>query len=253
VIARADITAHKLAMSEAQEQRQQLAHLGRAAILGELSGAFAHELTQPLTSILGNAEAALQLLTQASDVTEIEEILRDIIKDDVRAAEVIRRLRSMLARGEIRREPTDLNQVVREVLALAHSDLVTRNVGVTLQLDPHAAPAQVDRVQMQQVVLNLIVNACEAMSEVPVNERQVRISTRTIGSALECAVADRGHGIAAGQAERIFQPFVTSKKQGLGLGLAICRSIVEAHGGRLWAENAPEGGAILRFTIKIGV
>jgi PAS domain S-box-containing protein len=253
VIARADITAHKLAMSEAQEQRQQLAHLGRAAILGELSGAFAHELTQPLTSILGNAEAALQLLAQPSNVTEIEEILRDIIKDDVRAGEVIRRLRSMLARGEIRREPTDLNQVVREVLALAHSDLVTRNVGVALQLDAHAAPAQVDRVQMQQVVLNLIVNACEAMSEVPVNERQVRISTRTIGGALECAVADRGHGIAAGQAERIFQPFVTSKKQGLGLGLAICRSIVEAHGGQLWAENAPEGGAILRFTIKIGI
>jgi C4-dicarboxylate-specific signal transduction histidine kinase len=223
-------------------------------MLGELSGAFAHELAQPLTSILGNAEAALQLLPQRDDLGEIREILRDIIKDDMRAAEVISRLRSLLTQGEIHREPVDLNQVVQEVLALARSDLVTRNVAVRLQLEPRDALVHADRVQMQQVVLNLIVNACEAMSEVPINERQVCISTRNIGGAeLECAVADRGRGIAEGQGERIFQPFVTSKKQGLGLGLAICRSIVEAHEGRLWAENAPGGGAILRFTTKIGV
>jgi two-component system, LuxR family, sensor kinase FixL len=136
---------------------------------------------------------------------------------------------------------------------MAHSDLVTRNVAVALQLDPLGALAQVDRVQMQQVVLNLIVNACEAMGEIPIQERQISIRTRTTeGDAVECVVADRGHGIEVGHAERIFQPFVTSKKQGLGLGLAICRSIIEAHGGRLWAENAPEGGAILRFTTKIG-
>ena len=254
VVSCADITAEKRAMSEAREQRRQLAHLGRAAMLGELSGAFAHELAQPLTSILGNAEAALQLLPQRDDLGEIREILRDIINDDMRAAEVITRLRSMLTQGEIHREPVDLNQVVQEVLALARSDLVTRNVAVRLQLEPHDALVHADRVQMQQVVLNLIVNACEAMSEVPSNERQVCISTRNFGGAeLECAVADRGRGIAEGQEERIFQPFVTSKKQGLGLGLAICRSIVEAHDGRLWAENAPGGGAIVRFTTKIGI
>ena len=249
VITRADITAQKRAMSEAREQRQQLAHLGRAAILGELSGAFAHELAQPLTSILGNAEAALQLLPLGGNVPEIQEIMRDIIKDDVRAAEVIGRLRSMLAQGEVHREPVDLNQVVRDVLALARSDLMTRNVSVLVQLDPHAQLVQVDRVQMQQVILNLIVNACEAMADLPVAERQLSISTRTLeGGTLECAVADRGHGIAPHQAERIFQPFVTTKKQGLGLGLAICRSIIEAQGGRLWAENGPERGAIFRFT-----
>jgi C4-dicarboxylate-specific signal transduction histidine kinase len=249
VITRADITAQKRAMSEAREQRQQLAHLGRAAILGELSGAFAHELAQPLTSILGNAEAALQLLPLGGNVPEIQEIMRDIIKDDVRAAEVIGRLRSMLAQGEVHREPVDLNQVVREVLALARGDLMTRNVAVLVQLDPHAQLVQVDRVQMQQVILNLIVNACEAMADLPVAERQLSISTRTLeGGTLECAVADRGHGIAPHQAERIFQPFVTTKKQGLGLGLAICRSIIEAQGGRLWAENGPERGAIFRFT-----
>jgi C4-dicarboxylate-specific signal transduction histidine kinase len=178
----ADITAEKRAMSEAREQRRQLAHLGRAAILGELSGAFAHEPAQPLTSILGNAEAALQLLPQRDDLGEIREILRDIIKDDMRAAEVITRLRSMLTQGEIHREPIDLNQVVQEVLALARSDLVTRNVAVRLQLEPRDAPRARRPCADAAGCANLIINACEAMSEVPINERQVCISTRNIGA-----------------------------------------------------------------------
>jgi PAS domain S-box-containing protein len=255
VITRTDITAHKLAVTQAREQRQQLAHLGRAAVLGELSGAFAHELAQPLTSILGNAEAALQLLPpDTPGLCEIQDILRDIIKDDVRAAEVIQRLRSMLARGEIERRPVDLNQVVREVLALARSDLITRNVSVITQLDPQAALVLADPVQLQQVLLNLIVNACEAMAGAAPSERQLTISTCPVedGRAIECSVADRGCGIRLGDTERIFQPFVTTKGQGLGLGLAICRSIVEAHGGRLWAQNAAERGAVFRFTASVG-
>jgi PAS domain S-box-containing protein len=256
VITRSDITAHKNAIAQAREQRQQLAHLGRAAVLGELSGAFAHELAQPLTSILGNAEAALELLPpDTPGLTEIRDILRDIIKDDVRAAEVIQRLRSMLTQGEIQRRPVDLNQVVREVLALARSDLITRNVSVVTQLDPHAGLVLADPVQLQQVLLNLIVNACEAMSGSPPSQRRLTIATRPVdeGRELECSVTDRGGGIPYGDTERIFQPFVTTKKQGLGLGLAICRSIVEAHGGRLWAENAAGGcGAVFRFTASIG-
>jgi PAS domain S-box-containing protein len=254
VIIRSDITEGKRATAQAGEQRRQLAVLGRAAVLGELSGAFAHELNQPLTSILGNAEAALQLLSQESaDLPEIRAILRDIIQDDVRAAEVIQRLRSMLARGEIQRQPVDLNQVVREVLELARSDLITRSVSVGTHLDPNASPVLADRVQMQQVVLNLIMNGCEAMSGVALNDRRLVIATRLAddGSFIECSVSDRGHGIAAGDAERIFQPFVTTKKQGLGLGLAICRSIVEAHGGRLWAELGTDVGAVFRFTALI--
>jgi len=255
VITRTDITAHKLAMSQAREQRQQLAHLGRAAVLGELSGAFAHELAQPLTSILGNAEAALQiLLREAAGLHEIHDMLRDIIKDDVRAAEVIQRLRSMLSRGEIQRQPIDLNQVVRDVLALARSDLITRNVSVVMQLEPHASMVLADAVQMQQVVLNLVVNACESMAGVPASERRLTITTRTVedGRAVECSIADRGCGIAPDHLERVFQPFVTTKRQGLGLGLAICRSIIEAHGGRLWAENLPDRGATLHFTANAG-
>ena len=256
VITRSDITAHKRAIAEAREQRQQLAHLGRAAVLGELSGAFAHELAQPLTSILGNAEAALELLPPDTPGSiEIRDMLRDIIKEDVRAAEVIQRLRSMLAQGEIQRRPVDVNQVVREVLSLARSDLVTRNVAVITQLDPRVGLVLADPVQLQQVLLNLIVNACEAMSADPPSQRQLTIATRPTdeGRALECSVSDRGCGIPPGDTERIFQPFVTTKKQGLGLGLAICRSIIEAHGGRLWAENIAQGrGTVFRFTASIG-
>jgi C4-dicarboxylate-specific signal transduction histidine kinase len=251
VIRRTDITAQKQAMEQARDQRQQLAHLGRAAVLGELSGAFAHELAQPLTSILGNAEAALQvLLREAGDQSELHEMLRDIIRDDIRAAELLKRLRSMLMRGEIQRQSVDLNQVVRDVLALTRSDLITRNVSVATELDPQPCLVQADSVQLQQVLLNLIVNACEAMVEVPVSERRLVIATRLTpnGRAIDCSVADRGPGIAAADLERIFQPFVTSKKRGLGLGLPICRSIIEAHGGRLWAEPGLEHGAVLRFT-----
>ena len=251
VIRRTDITAQKQAMEQARDQRQQLAHLGRAAVLGELSGAFAHELAQPLTSILGNAEAALQvLLREAGDQSELHEMLRDIIKDDIRAAELLKRLRSMLMRGEIQRQSVDLNQVVRDVLALTRSDLITRNVTVATQLEAQPCLVQADSVQLQQVLLNLIVNACEAMADVPVSERRLVIATRPTpnGRAIECSVADHGPGIAAADLERIFQPFVTSKKRGLGLGLPICRSIIEAHGGRLWAEPGLEHGAVLRFT-----
>ena len=256
VITRSDITAHKQAIAQAREQRQQLAHLGRAAVLGELSGAFAHELAQPLTAILGNAEAALELLPpETPALSDIRDMLRDIVKDDVRASEVIQRLRSMLTQGEIQRRPVDLNQVVRDVLALARSDLITRNVSVTTQLDSQAPLVVADPVQLQQVLLNLIVNACEAMSGIAPSQRRLTIATRTVdeGRALECSVADRGCGLPPGDAERIFQPFVTTKKQGLGLGLAICRSIIEGHGGRLWAEGNPaECGAIFRFTANIG-
>jgi PAS domain S-box-containing protein len=256
VITRADITAHKQAITQAREQRLQLAHLGRAAVLGELSGAFAHELAQPLTSILGNAEAALELLPpDIPGLREIQDMLRDIIKDDVRAAEVIQRLRSMLARGEIQRRPVDLNQVARDVLALARSDLITRNVTVVTQLESQGALVLADPVQLQQVLLNLIVNACEAMSASPPDERRLTIVTRPTedGRAFECTVADRGSGIPAGDLERIFEPFVTTKKQGLGLGLAICRSIIEAHGGRLWANNAVgDRGAVFHFTASVG-
>jgi two-component system sensor kinase FixL len=250
-----DVTFRKQAEGKERAQQQQLVHLGRAAVLGELSGAFAHELTQPLTSILGNAEAALELLKKPdADLREITSMVRDIVADDVRAADVIQRLRAMLTRGEISREPVDLANVIKDVLYLARIDLLTRHVSVDVVCDPYLPLVLGDRIQLQQVVLNLVVNACEAMSAIDVHQRRITITARFEGSSCEvmCAVHDRGGGIAGEDLERIFQPFVTTKTQGLGMGLAICRSIIEAHGGRLWGENAPDGGATFTFTARMG-
>ncbi len=250
-----DVTYRKQAEAKERAQQQQLVHLGRAAVLGELSGAFAHELSQPLTSILGNAEAALQLLTKPdADLREIRTMVRDIVSDDVRAAEVIQRLRAMLTRGEISREPVDLANVIKDVLDLARIDLSTRHVSVDMAFDPYLPLVLGDRIQLQQVVLNLIVNACESMSSIDAHERRISITAHFESSSCEvmCAVRDHGAGIASDDLERIFQPFVTTKVQGLGMGLAICRSIIEAHGGRLWAENSPGGGATFNFTARMG-
>ena len=241
------------ARKQSHEQHQQLAHLDRVAVLGGLAGAFAHELAQPLTSILANAEAALQIASREPAIPdEILDILRDIIRDDVRAAEMIQRLRALLAPGKTSRASVDLNDIVRDVLALVRADLLARGVAVTLQLTPQQASVLGDAVQLQQVLLNLIVNACEAMSGRPCSERRLTIATRILedGRTIECSVRDRGHGISEQAMERIFEPFVTTRHQGLGLGLAICRSIVTAHGGRLAAANAADRGAVFHFTLR---
>jgi C4-dicarboxylate-specific signal transduction histidine kinase len=230
-----------------------MAHLGRVALLGGLTGAFAHELAQPLTAILANAEAALQIALRDTAVpSEIHDILRDIIRDDVRAAEMIQRLRALLAPGKTSRQDLDLNDIVRDVVTLARAELLARGAEVTLELTPQTARVLGDAVQLQQVLLNLIVNACEAMSGRPRDERQLTITTRVLQDSrtIECSVRDRGHGISGQALDQIFEPFVTTRPGGLGLGLAICRSIITAHGGRLAAANAPDCGAVFHFTLK---
>jgi PAS domain S-box-containing protein len=254
VVTRTDISARKQAEIDAHSHRQQLAHLGRAAVLGQLSGALAHELNQPLTSIRGNAEAGLRLLANdEQDLAEIREILQDIVQDDERAVQVIQRLRGLLRKGEIQAQAIDLNAIVRQVLDFTRSDIVSRNVSVETALDLRGALVLADRVQMQQVLLNLVINACEAMAGIPPRERKLRIATHisTDKDRVQLNVQDVGCGIAAGDLERIFEPFVTTKKEGLGLGLAICRSIVHAHDGHLWADNVAEGGAILHLSLPV--
>jgi len=254
VITRTDVSSRKRAEADARNQRQQLTHLSRAAVLGQLSGAFAHELKQPLTSILGNAEAGLSLLHKGNaSIDEIREILQDIVQDDERATQVIQRLRALLGKGDPQHAPVELNDVVRESVELTHSEFVTRNVLASLHLDPKMPTVLADRVQMQQVVLNLLMNACEAMVGTPLPRRQVTLTTNYLAAseAVEISVQDSGSGIAPGDSDRIFQPFVTTKSHGLGLGLAICRSVAEAHFGVLWAENAPDGGAIFHIKIPI--
>jgi signal transduction histidine kinase len=236
-----------------QHESELPVHAGRLGALGQLAGAFAHELAQPLTSIMARAEAALQIAQGNPAVPgEIQQLLRDIIRDDLRAAEMIHRLRSLFTRGEIKPEPLDLDQIVLEVLALLSSDLEARAVSVSIRLDARATPLLADRIQLQEVLQNLIANACDAMADRPLTERRLTITTRAVADArtLECSVADRGDGVPTDHLERIFEPFFSTKNHGLGMGLAICRSIIEAHGGRIWAENDGELGAVFRFTLN---
>jgi signal transduction histidine kinase len=236
----------------AHEQRRALAHLGRVAVLGELSGAMAHELNQPLTAILSNAEAAQSMLTAPEpDLDELREILDDIVAADKRARDVIRGLRAMLRRNEAQREAVDMNQLAREVIDLAHADLLARGVTAAMHLQEGLLPVAGDRVQLQQVLLNLILNGCDAMASSAPHERELTVASLGAEQGrLMIRVQDRGHGIAPGQFERIFEPFFTSKTEGLGLGLSICRTIAGAHGGRLWATNNDGGrGATLHLTL----
>jgi two-component system cell cycle sensor histidine kinase/response regulator CckA len=232
---------------EADAQRRQLAHLNRVATLGELSGALAHELSQPLTAVLTNAQAARHFLNrQPVDVEQIRGALDDIIRNDKRAASVIDRLRALLRKAESPRQPVDVGDVVREVIDLAVGEFTSRRITVKSAIAPASPPVLADRVQLQQVVLNLVLNACDAMNSTDENDRQLMFSTRADHGFIELAVSDRGPGIPDSQLERVFEPFVTFREQGLGLGLAISRSIVTAHGGSIQAENNADGGATFR-------
>jgi PAS domain S-box-containing protein len=247
-----DITERKQAELEAQKQRQLLTHLTRVATLGELSGALAHELSQPLTSILSNAQAAQRFLAREPvDLGEVRDILKDIVDDDRRAGAVIRRWRTLLRKGETQLHPLDLNDVTNEVLRLAHSELSAHRVTVIAQLTPGLPAVRGDRVGLQQVLLNLIVNACDAMKLNEPAHRHLTVITGLDGAgAVQVSIADCGVGIPADKIERVFEPFFTTKEHGVGLGLAICRSIVAAHGGRMWATNNSDRGATFCFALS---
>jgi signal transduction histidine kinase len=238
---------------EAAESRRELAHLMRVAVLGELSGALAHELNQPLTAILSNAQAAQRLLAKAPvDLDELREILSDIRDDDKRAGDVVSRLRALMKKGDTRILPLNLNDLTNDVLELAHSELVERNIAVTTRLSSGLPDIQGDRVQLQQVLLNLVMNACEAMAGSNAADSSLDISTaRDENDSLRLTVSDHGPGVPIDQVSRIFEPFITTKSQGLGLGLSICRSIVSAHGGRLWVVNNPDRGASFFVSLPI--
>ena len=238
-----DVTERKRAEVEAATQRLELAHLSRVALLGELTGALAHELSQPLTAILSNAQAATNILDREPlDVDELRGALNDVIDSDRRARDFIDRLRAMLRKEGIRHRAVDLNDVVREVVDLSRSECVSRRTTVATALSAEIPRVLGDRVQLQQVVLNLLLNACDAMRETPVPERCVAVATATRDGFVELTVSDRGTGIPADQLHRVFEPFVTFRDDGLGLGLTISRSIVSTHGGSIEAKNNAEGG-----------
>jgi two-component system, LuxR family, sensor kinase FixL len=227
-----------------------MAHLARVAMLGELSGSLAHELNQPLSAILSNAQAAQRLLARnPPELEKVTEILADIVKSDKRAGAVITRLRSLLKKEEAQHHPLDMNEVVQEVLALMNSDFLNRQVRVHAELAPELPAVTGDRVQLQQVLLNLFINGCDAMAGSRAQRGLMVRSESISGRNVRVSVSDRGTGIPPADLERIFDPFVTTKPQGLGLGLAVCRSIVAAHDGRLWATNNPDGGATLTIEL----
>jgi PAS domain S-box-containing protein len=240
-----DVTERKRAELMLQEQQRELTHLSRVAALGELSGALAHELNQPLAAILANARAAQRMMAaDQPNMAELHEILDDIVFDDRRAGDVINRLRNLLKKGDLKPQPIKLEDIVGDVLSLLHSDLIERRVSAVAQLAPGLPPVLGDRVQLQQVLLNLILNACDAMAGKQPGDRLITIATRlNARGVVQLSVSDQGIGISEERLEQIFEAFVSTKEHGLGLGLAISRSIITAHGGRLRAVNNGDRGA----------
>lgn len=247
-----DITELKAAEAEAQQRREQVTHLTRVAILGELSGALAHELNQPMTAILSNAQTAERLLLQdAPDLVELREIVKDIVADDVRAGDVIRRLRTMLKPGGTAFQLLDISALLAEVVVLVRAQLLDHHVTLVERFAGPLPPVHGDRVQLQQVLLNLLMNACEAMRANEPSDRTLIARAAYENGFVRVSVADSGPGITPQVSERLFEPFFTTKTEGLGLGLSICRSIVSLHSGWISARNNSERGATVEFVLPV--
>jgi len=246
-----DITDRKRAEEAQARQRNELAHMARVTMLGELAGSIAHELNQPLTSILSNAQAAQRFLAGPNpDIDELRAILQDIVDEDQRAGEIIRRLRGLLRKGEEQHHHLDPTLLVQEVLRLIRSDLLNQGVTAQVEFSPDTPRILGDRVQLQQVLLNLLMNACEAMASLPRSERRFVLRTvRNPDGALYLVVSDSGPGIPEDRLEQVFAPFYTTKSSGMGIGLSVCRTIVSAHRGRLWATRGFGGGAVFHLLL----
>jgi PAS domain S-box-containing protein len=249
----ADVTDRKEADRELQQRRLEVTHLSRVNMLGELSGGIAHEINQPLTAILSNAQAGQRFLASTPvDIQELQAIFDDIVKEDKRASEIIRRLRRLFTAGEVQRQSVDMNALIRDTVHMLQSDLISRHVACTTDLSPDLPAVNADPVQLQQVLINLLMNATEAMERQPAGTRRVVVTSRVVSEdGVQVTVMDAGPGLAAGDAERVFQAFYSTKVKGMGLGLSVCRTIVQAHGGRIWARPDSPAGAHFAFCIPV--
>jgi PAS domain S-box-containing protein len=246
-----DITKQKQAGAEAQLQREELAHLSRVAAVNALSSSLAHELSQPLSSILINAQAGQRfMLKDVPDLAEIRTIFDEIVSADSRAGEIIDGLRTMLRRGQVALGPVNVNENLEELLRLTRANLNARGVSVAKLMAPDLPLAMTDRVQLQQVLLNLIVNAADAMQTNPANDRVLTLATSVVQDHVRIGVLDVGVGLPE-DTETLFRPFHSTKAGGLGLGLAICRTLVTAHGGKLWAERGHIRGAVFYVDLPL--
>ncbi|MCM8797056.1 MAG: ATP-binding protein [Candidatus Omnitrophica bacterium] len=246
-----DITELKHKEENFRKLQNELMRVSRVTTMGELTAALAHELNQPLMAILSNAQAAQRFLAEKKpDLGGIREILSDIIKDDRRASDVINKIRSLLKRSDFEFVVLDINNIIREVISLLHSEIVIRNVSLTCELDDKIPHVRGDRIQLQQVILNLVLNSFDAMKDIEHKELCIRTRQEN-GKFIVVSIRDAGTGIGEKVMPRIFDPFFTTKKESMGMGLAINKAIVESHGGSLWAENNPDKGATFYFTLPI--
>ena len=247
-----DITERLAVERKLENTRREMERLGRVNILGELVFVLAHELNQPLAAILSNAQAARRFLaSEKLGTDELREILDDIVRDDKRAAEVIAHLRVMLRKGEVEHERFQIQEPVHEVLGLMCGEIETQGIRVQEELDPDLPPVEAGRVETLQVIMNLLVNAVRALSKVPLARRKIRIRAERQGQdAALVTIEDSGPGIAPDELSQVFEPFFTTKSGGLGMGLAICRRILEDQGGRIWGENGVEGARFC-FTLPL--
>jgi signal transduction histidine kinase len=240
------------AEAQSRERMSELAHVNRQATVGELSSSIAHELNQPLGSILANAETAeLMLKSQSPDLDEIREIIADIKRDDQRAGEVIRRLRAYLTRTPFEAKDIDVNRIMREAFGFLSVQAAGRNTALYLQTAPGELHIKGDAVQLQQVILNLVVNSMDAMTAIPYGRTVIGRTEVNGSSMVEISISDSGPGIPADKLAHVFDPFFTTKDQGMGIGLSIARTIILAHKGRIWAENQTGGGATFHFTLPL--
>jgi two-component system sensor kinase FixL len=249
-----DLTERQQTLLRLQDLQSELAHVGRVSEMGTLASSLAHELNQPLTAVASYCESARDLLdreTDAETLAMVREALDEAGQQAVRAGQIVRRLRDFMSTGEAERRIESLQRLINEANALALVGSREHGIDVQLKLDPGADAVLVDRIQIQQVLVNLIRNAIDAM--IDTDARSLTLRTARDGEGLvEVAVEDTGSGISDAVAAQLFQPFVTSKQNGMGIGLSICRTIIEAHGGRIWFESRPGGGTAFHFTLPTG-
>ena len=253
VVTHVDITKRKRAELEIQRLHNDMYRYGRVSLMGELAAAIAHELRQPLSALKTNAEAAIDLLgLGVLDVGELRDILGDMIADINHAAEVISKMRALLAKGQSTKQPLNLNKLLDEVVPLIRERAIMRGVSIQIDTNPSLPEVSADRIQLQQVLMNLMINALDAMKDTPLGERKLTIWTGMASpNEVQISVSDTGTGLPAGKSEVIFQSFYSTKPDGMGMGLAICRSIVQAHGGRIWAVNNRGQGATFHITLPV--
>ena len=242
----------QLAEVQARQRMAELAHVNRFSTAGELTASIAHEINQPLGAILTNAETAQAILRSPTpDIAELDEIVSDIVQDDQRATEVIRRMRALLKKAPFEQKKFDLNEVVQETIRFFSALAIGRKFQMVSVITPEALPVLGDRIQLQQVILNLVMNGIDAMKDLPGEYRVISIRTSRAENIAELSVSDRGPGIPEDKSKAVFEPFYTSKPEGMGMGLSIARTIIEAHNGLIWAENRDHGGASFRISIPL--